>query len=77
MPTAITTSTYAVTGMTCGHCVSAVSEELSALAGVAGVSVELVAGGVSEVTVMSDTELSRERVAEALDEAGDYRLADD
>ena len=77
MPTAMTTSTYPVTGMTCGHCVSAVSEELSALAGVTGVSVELVAGGLSQVTVMSDAELSRDRVAEALDEAGDYHLAAD
>lgn len=70
----MTTNRYLVTGMTCGHCVSAVSEELSALAGVREVSVELAAGGVSTVTVTSDESLADERVADAVDEAG-YRLS--
>ena len=69
------TMTYPVTGMTCAHCVHAVTEELAGLAGVTGVSVDLVAGGESKVTVTSDAPLAREAVAAALDEAGDYRLA--
>ena len=68
---------YAVTGMTCSHCVAAVSEELSALPGVTGVNVDLVAGGISTVTVVSDTPVAPDQIAAALDEAGDYRLADD
>lgn len=68
-------TTYPVTGMTCGHCVGAVTDELEALPGVSAVSVELVAGGTSRVTVSSDTALSAEQVTVALDEAGDYRLA--
>jgi copper chaperone CopZ len=69
------TTTYPVTGMTCGHCVHAVTGELERLAGVTEVSVDLVAGGASKVTVTSDTPLTTEAVAAALDEAGDYRLA--
>ncbi|HUY51893.1 MAG TPA: heavy-metal-associated domain-containing protein [Streptosporangiaceae bacterium] len=69
------TATYAVTGMTCEHCVRAVTEELTRLAGVSEVNVGLVPGGESAVTVTSDTPLTRESVAGALDEAGDYHLA--
>lgn len=69
------TRTYQVTGMTCAHCVHAVTEELAELPGVTGVSVDLVAGGESKVTVTSDAPLVTEAVASALDEAGDYRLA--
>jgi copper chaperone len=68
-----TTSTYAVAGMTCGHCVSAVTEEISALPGVTNVAVDLAAGAISSVSVTSDAELDREQVAEAVDEAG-YEL---
>ena len=42
-----TTTTYAVTGMTCEHCVRAVTSELGALPGVQAVQVELVPGGSS------------------------------
>jgi copper chaperone CopZ len=69
------TTTYPVTGMTCDHCAHAVTGELAGLAGVTGVSVDLVAGGESKVTVTSDAPLAAEAVAAALDEAGDYRLA--
>ena len=69
------TTSYPVTGMTCGHCAAAVTEELTALDGVEDVAVELAAGGTSTVTVTSTTPLDREQVAAALDEAGDYRLA--
>ena len=39
------TATYSVTGMTCAHCVAAVTEEVGGLAGVSAVDVDLVAGG--------------------------------
>ena len=68
-------ATYQVTGMTCEHCTRAVSEELTALDGVTGVSVDLVPGGTSAVTVSSEAPLAEQAVAAALDEAGDYRLA--
>jgi copper chaperone CopZ len=69
-----TTATYDVQGMTCGHCASAVSDEISALEGVRSVNVDLVAGGVSTVRVTSDAPLTDDAVAAALDEAGDYTL---
>jgi len=72
----MTIETYRVTGMTCEHCVSAVTDELTALPGVASVGVQLVAGGTSSVTVESEAPLARDAVAEAVDEAG-YALADD
>jgi copper chaperone len=72
--TSMTTTTYAVTGMTCEHCVHAVTGELSGLGGVSQVSVDLVPGGGSRVTVTSEAELPERVVAAALDEAGDYRL---
>ncbi len=71
----MTTQTYSVTGMTCGHCAGAVTSELEALDGVTAVDVALVAGGTSTVTVTSEAPLDDAQVAEALDEAGDYRLA--
>jgi copper chaperone CopZ len=60
--------------MTCGHCASAVSQEVSALEGVRSVDVDLVAGGVSTVRVVSEAPLADDAVAAALDEAGDYTL---
>jgi copper chaperone CopZ len=69
------TATYQVTGMTCGHCVSAVRDEITALHGVIGADVQLAAGGVSRLTVTSTAPLSGEQIAAALDEAGDYHLA--
>jgi len=70
----MTTTTFPVTGLTCGHCVAAVTEEVSALPGVQQVDVTLVAGGTSSLTVRSDHPLERADVASALDEAGEYRL---
>ena len=72
--TTMTTSTYAVTGMTCGHCAGAVTSELKTLEGVTDVAVDLVAGGTSSVTVTSTQPLEETQVAAALDEAGDYHL---
>lgn len=67
----MTTSTYTVTGMTCGHCVSAVTEEVGRLPGVRDVAVDLPSGAV---TVASDGPLSEAMVREAVEEAG-YELA--
>jgi copper chaperone len=71
----MTATTYAVAGMTCEHCVHAVTEELTRLDGVTGVNVELVPGGESVVTVSSEAPLPEDAVSAALDEAGEYRLA--
>ena len=68
------TMTYHVTGMTCQHCVNAVTGELAALGGVSSVVVDLVPGGESLVTVASDAPLAQQAVAAALDEAGNYHL---
>lgn len=66
-----TVSTYvSVSGMTCGHCVSAVSEELEALAGVETINVDLNAGGISTVTITSSKPLSSAEIGEAVAEAG-------
>lgn len=64
------TARYTVTGMTCGHCVSAVTSEVATLPGVRSVEVDLVEGGESTVTVTSDAPLTDEQVRDAVDEAG-------
>lgn len=63
-------TTYTVSGMTCEHCMASVTEELSELAGVSKVDVELANGAV---TVTSDRELGTDEVREAVTEAG-YQL---
>jgi copper chaperone len=50
----MTSAIYQVTGMTCEHCVRAVTGELTNLGGVSDVRVDLVPGGVSAVTVTSE-----------------------
>jgi copper chaperone CopZ len=65
------TNKYEVTGMTCGHCASAVTAELTQLPGVREVAVDLATGGV---TVTSDAPLPIDEVRTAVDEAG-YELA--
>jgi len=72
---AMGSQTFAVEGMTCGHCVHAVTEEIQALPGVTDVRIDLVAGGTSTVTVTANPPLAAASVAAALDEAGDYHLA--
>jgi len=64
-------STWTVTGMTCGHCVASVTEEVSGLAGVEDVQVDLATGAV---VVTSATALERADVEAAVEEAG-YALA--
>jgi copper chaperone len=71
----MTTMTYDVTGLTCEHCVRAVTSELGALPGVQAVQVELVPGGSSQVMVTSGEPLAEPAVTAALDEAGGYLLA--
>ncbi|HET7432048.1 MAG TPA: copper ion binding protein [Nocardioides sp.] len=63
--------TFDVTGMTCGHCVAAVKEEVGAIADVTDVAVDLATG---RVTVAGDREVTRAEMAAAIDEAG-YELA--
>lgn len=72
----MTTATYLVTGLTCEHCVRAVTSELKYIRGVDDVAVALVPGGHSAVTVTSDAPLSADSVEDALLEAGagEYRL---
>lgn len=66
----MSTATYTVTGMTCGHCVSSVTEEVEQIAGVTGVDVDL---GTGRVTVTSDAPLDDALVKSAVEEAG-YEL---
>jgi copper ion binding protein len=61
------TATYTVEGMTCGHCVKAVTEELSELAGVLDVQVDLATG---TAVVQSEAPLTESEVKAAVDEAG-------
>ena len=66
--------TFQVDGMTCGHCVAAVTSELSELAPEARIEVVLGTDGPSTVTVDGAGPLTAEQVAAALDEAGGYTL---
>jgi copper ion binding protein len=61
------TTRFTVKGMTCEHCVAAVTQELSALPGVADVEVDLASGHVS---VRSEAPVADETVRAAVDEAG-------
>lgn len=62
-----TTETFKVAGMSCGHCVDAVTAEVSKLAGVSKVAVDLETGSV---TVESESPLDGAALAAAIDEAG-------
>jgi len=62
-----TVSTWTVTGMTCGHCVASVSEEIAEIDGVEAVEVVLETG---DVTVTSIVPLDRAAVRAAVEEAG-------
>lgn len=64
------TADYLVEGMTCSHCVSSVTEELSEVAGVTEVSVDLASGLPSTVSVTSETPLDDAIVSAAIEEAG-------
>ena len=63
----LTTASYGVDGMTCGHCVRAVTTEIGAIPGVCDVDVDLAAGTVS---VASEQPLDQAAVRAAVEEAG-------
>ena len=62
-----TTAEYAVSGMTCNHCVQSVTEEVSALDGVTKVAVDLASG---QLTVVSESPVPLADIERAVDEAG-------
>ena len=64
------TSEFTVTGMTCGHCVASVTEEVKEIAGVTDVRVDLASGALQ---VTSDQPLPDTAVKAAVEEAG-YQL---
>ncbi|MEV0587036.1 copper ion binding protein [Nonomuraea sp. NPDC050310] len=66
----MSTATYTVKGMTCGHCVSSVKEEVGEVAGVTSVDVDLESG---RLTVESAAPVAEEAVRAAVEEAG-YEL---
>jgi copper ion binding protein len=68
----MSTSTYTVTGMTCGHCVASVSEEVGLVDGVQQVDVELPTG---TVTITADRPVDDAAVRAAVAEAG-YQVVD-
>ena len=72
----MTTQLFRVTGMTCGDCVHTVSEEIAKIPGVSEVVVDVVADGISILAVTALQPLDAATVSAALDEAGDYHLAD-
>ena len=63
----MTTTSYRVGGMTCEHCVHAVTEELRLLDGVRAVDVDLASG---DVTVTSEEPLDEAAVRASVDKAG-------
>ena len=65
------TATYTVTGMTCGHCVASVTEEVQEIPGVENVDVDLPTGAV---TVTSAEPLDDAAIKAAVEEAG-YQVA--
>jgi copper chaperone len=67
----VSTTSYTVVGMTCGHCVDAVTEEVSAVPGVTAVDVDLASGGL---TVTSTEPVDDDAVRAAVEEAG-YSVA--
>ena len=72
-PAATAGTEFLVTGMTCGHCVSSVTEEVGAIEGVDSVEVVLKKGGASRVTVTSAGPIDADAVRAAVEEAG-YQL---
>jgi copper chaperone len=63
----VSTTVWTVEGMTCGHCVKAVTEEVAAIPGVTEVDVDLESG---RVTVTAEADPTPDAVAAAVDEAG-------
>ncbi len=74
IPDGASTQEVLVTGMTCGHCVASVTEELSELAEVQQVAVDLRVGGASRVTIVTSSPVGDDRIRSAVEEAG-YAVA--
>jgi copper chaperone len=72
-----TITKVSIDGMTCGHCIAAVTEELTAIEGVQEVAIELNKGGISTATVQSTGQLDPEQVGEAVAGAGYLVVADE
>lgn len=68
----MSTATYKVVGMTCGHCVNSVTEEVSQVPGVTDVNVDLATGGLTVSTV---ADVDDGAVRAAVEEAG-YQVAE-
>ncbi|MFF5792568.1 heavy-metal-associated domain-containing protein [Paeniglutamicibacter sp. NPDC012692] len=62
--------TLKIDGMTCGHCVASVTEELNEVPGVSNVEVVLSAGGTSTATVTTNAPVENSVLEEAVAEAG-------
>jgi copper chaperone CopZ len=69
-PTTLRRSVHQVAGMTCGHCVRAIQEEVCAIDGVTDAHVDLTTG---DLTVVATRPVSAQELAAAVDEAG-YQL---
>lgn len=67
-----TTAVYTVSGMTCDHCVQAVTEEVLTLSGVSAVQVDLESG---RLAVTAEGPVDFDRIVEAVAEAGDYTVS--
>lgn len=67
----MSTATFTVVGMTCGHCVSSVTEEVTEVAGITDVDVDLASG---RLTVTSNTDIDETAVVAAVQGAG-YQVA--
>ena len=63
----MTTTTFLIPGMTCGHCKGAVTDELSKISGVTNVDVDL---DSKKVTIESEAEVEWQVIVVAVDEAG-------
>ena len=61
------TASFTATGMTCQHCVASVTREVSELAHVTSVSIDLPSG---TVTVESDASIPQDEIIAAIDKAG-------
>jgi copper chaperone len=66
----VSSKTINVDGMTCDHCVSAVTEEISTIPNVTAVDIDLHAGEISQVTITAGNEISDADIVAAVEEAG-------
>ena len=70
----MTTQTFTVTGMTCGHCVASVTEEVTEVPGVAAVDVDLTSGALTVTPADPGSPVDDAAIRAAVEEAG-YALA--